>query len=357
MSTYKGIAVSVIGRGHILRGLPCQDASAVSTDNELPYLIVCDGRGSAKMSDIGAKTAILAFQRQLSIFTPYLKRILNSTSHDNSGWDFFCKIIYRTLAEEKRFLAEKYSCSEKEFDYTIAFSIIGETNIGCFQVGDCAIILKDTTGLRSVFSPEKGEYANQTTFLRASDKIVGHYQSSLCSTKSNIGIMITSDGPTHQMLRLSDMKPLEICEQFFNDLIKDDLKEFDIREYLSLPEWANDPRGDDDKSIAILVHHSNGEVKQVKNQITEETYADEKTLFSTQTSISNLKGGRKYDEKKTIPSRLTSKIGREHKRGNIIYRLTDYILKAGIFLSIIWMFLDYIFLFGLHTLGSIWRYF
>ena len=48
---------------------------------------------------------------------------------------------------------------EKEFDCTVAFAIAGERRIGCFQVGDGSIVLRQNGVCKTVFLPEKGEYA------------------------------------------------------------------------------------------------------------------------------------------------------------------------------------------------------
>ncbi|WP_423739843.1 protein phosphatase 2C domain-containing protein, partial [Alistipes putredinis] len=63
---WNGFAVSVCGSGHIRRGVPCQDASQVILSPR-PAVIVCDGRGSAAHSELGAAGAVRAFRTQLAI--------------------------------------------------------------------------------------------------------------------------------------------------------------------------------------------------------------------------------------------------------------------------------------------------
>ena len=57
-SSWSGFAGSVAGRGHIINGTPCQDASSVDVSSAYPSLIVCDGRGSASLSHFGAREAV-----------------------------------------------------------------------------------------------------------------------------------------------------------------------------------------------------------------------------------------------------------------------------------------------------------
>ena len=251
ITRWTGFAASIPGGGHIRHGIPCQDASAVMTSPR-PAAIVCDGRGSAKLSHFGAQGAVDAFRFQMSVLDPFLVSILDGEEEKPEQWIKFCRIMYRTLMQVKYDLAEKYNEKEKEFDCTVAFAIAGEKHIGCFQVGDGSIVLRQNGVCKTVFLPEKGEFANQTHFLRPGGEEQMNFQYALMDAGVNSGIAITSDGPEHLMFRLSDMTPGKIFDMFLEDLRKEELCKQDLMDYLTRREWADDPRGSDDRSLALL---------------------------------------------------------------------------------------------------------
>ena len=131
-------------------------------------------------------------------------------------------------------------------------AIAGQKHIGCFQVGDGSIVLRQDGVCRTVFPPEKGEFANQTHFLRPGGEEDMRFQFALLDSEVNSGIAITSDGPEHLMFHLTDMTPGKIFDMFFDDLCKEELGRQDLMDYLTRREWADDPRGADDRSLALL---------------------------------------------------------------------------------------------------------
>lgn len=251
-SAWKGFAVSIPGSGHIRRDVPCQDASLVTTA-ERPAMIVCDGRGSAAHSHFGSQAAVKMFRSQVAILEPMIASILDREDASEENWRNFCRIMYRTLAQVKLDLADEYNLPEKEFDFTVAFAITGKSFIGCFQVGDGAIVLRQNGICETAFLPEKGEFANQTTFLRSGCDAKKGFQSRLFKTSENSGIAITSDGPEHLMFKLPEMIPGKVFDAMFDDLSANKFNRQDIWNFLTDRHWDKDPRGSDDRSLAIIV--------------------------------------------------------------------------------------------------------
>ena len=285
---WSGFSASIPGSGHIRRGIPCQDASAVMTAPRAAA-IVCDGRGSAKLSHFGAQGAVDAFRFQMSVLEPFLVNILDEEEEKPEQWIKFCRIMYRTLMQVKYDLAEKHGeKDEKEFDCTVAFAIAGKKYIGCFQVGDGSIVARQNGICQTVFPPEKGEYANQTHFLRPGGEEKMKFQHCLLNAECNSGIAITSDGPEHLMFQLADMKPGKIFDMLLDDLAKEELCKQDLMDYLTRREWDNDPRGTDDRSLAVLTfinaehafipveaeHNEFNDVTKVPGDSTEEVVSE-----------------------------------------------------------------------------------
>ena len=247
----RGFAASVPGAGHIRYATPCQDASGAILAPR-PAAIVCDGRGSAKLSHFGAQGAVRAFFSQLSVLEPFLVGALDLEAPAEK-WDGICRLLYRTLLQVKLDLAAERGGEEKDFDFTVAFAVAGSVSIGCFQVGDGAIVLRNGGVCRTAFEPDKGEFANQTQFLRPGGDAAGKFHARLFPAEGNEGVAITSDGPEHLMFRQPAMEPGPIFGQLLADLAADELCEQDLRDYLTRPVWSSDPRGADDRSIAVLL--------------------------------------------------------------------------------------------------------
>ena len=252
MKQWNGFAASIPGFGHIRNEVPCQDASSAILSPR-PAVIVCDGRGSARLSHFGARGAVKMFATQSAILEPLLSRILDSEEDTTDSWDKFCQIMYRTLMQVKLDLAAEHQTTEKEFDFTAAFAIAGQYHIGCFQVGDGSVVLRQDGECITAFDPDKGEFANQTHFLREGGERNGKYHAALFDARVNSGIAVTSDGPQFKMFRLADMMPGEIFRHLFDDLLDGELERRDILTYLTRNDWNTDQRGSDDRSLALLV--------------------------------------------------------------------------------------------------------
>ncbi len=251
MDNAKGFAVSVPGNGHIRHEIPCQDASGVWFTPR-PLAIVCDGRGSAKFAHLGAQAGVRAFRSQCAVLEPMLAAILDNRRKKKGLRKEFCKMIIRTLAQQKQELAGEHDCGESEFDFTVSFAVCGKQYIGCFQIGDGAITIRKDGNFSLVFMPDKGEFDNQTRFLRSGDDLGNAWHKRLIDASNLSGIAITSDGPEFLMYELPAMVPGPIFPKLFADLEAGTLTRQDILDYLTASRWSKDPRGSDDRSLAII---------------------------------------------------------------------------------------------------------
>ena len=250
---WRGMAVSMIGNGHIRREMPCQDVSAAVVTPR-PALIVCDGRGSAKagLSQEGSRAAVRAFCAQLNVLEPTISEFLDREDLDETEWRDLCRIFYRTLVQAKLECSDDFELPENEFDFTAAFVVVGRAHVGCFQVGDGAIVLRRGDRCETVFKPEKGEFANLTQFVRSGGEAKDEFLSTIFPAEGVTGIAATSDGPQHLMFNLVDMVPGPIFHALFDRMANDELDRDDVVAYLTRRQWADDPRGDDDRSVALL---------------------------------------------------------------------------------------------------------
>ncbi|MCQ2379609.1 MAG: protein phosphatase 2C domain-containing protein [Victivallaceae bacterium] len=252
MRKLTGFAASVPGNGHLQREIPCQDASGVWLSPR-PVAIVCDGRGSAKLSHFGARAAVKAFRSQCAVLEDLLG-ILDEPEVAEGEWECICQLLVKSMCQQKLELAEEYGCGEREFDYTVAFCVWGRRHVGFFQVGDGAITRRSPEGeFSTVFPPDKGEFDNITTFLRLD--ATGHccpFHAVTMPRAMVNAVAITSDGPEYLMFHLPSMVPGPIFGKLFSDMDSGELTRQNILDYLTAAKWATDPRGRDDRSLVVM---------------------------------------------------------------------------------------------------------
>ena len=251
---WRGFAASVPGNGHIRHELPCQDASSTILEPR-PAVIVCDGRGSASkgLSQEGSKAAVRAFRAQLNVLEPCLAAYLDRPGLEPSQWRDLCRVLYRTLAQAKLDCAERFGLPENEFDFTAAFAVVGRLWTGCFQVGDGALVIRRKGACETVFKPQKGEFANLTTFVRWGGDGKDAFSSAVFPSAEIDGVAATSDGPEHRLFHLAGMTPGPRFDAFFDELKDGSFTREDLLDYLTAARrWSSDPRDSDDRSVALL---------------------------------------------------------------------------------------------------------
>ena len=103
-----------------------------------------------------------------------------------------------------------------------------------------------------VFRPQKGRYANVTKFLDKATVDEDAFLVRVLPTSAISGVMVMSDGPEINMIDMSGNRPAKIVSDMIDDCAKGDLDRASLLNYLTGSRWMNDPRGGDDKSVAIL---------------------------------------------------------------------------------------------------------
>ena len=107
---------------------------------------------------------------------------------------------------------------------------------------------------------DNGEFDNETRFLRPEAEIRRDYHARMVSSEDIDGIAITSDGPEFLMFELADMIPGPILNRMFDDCAAGTLTRQDLLDYLTRSCWTRDPRGNDDRSLAVLAKLSKAEL-------------------------------------------------------------------------------------------------
>ncbi len=167
--TWKVIHSSVIGKSHVREEKPCQDYANYYTDGQRLIGVVADGASSAKYSDEGAKIAVNSTIQHIKqrFKTSNIQCPIKDQYTANQ---FFIDILqFVKIQLEKKAKIHKYSI--KELACTLLVFITHRNWLTAMQIGDGLIVIreKNRVNYQLIFKPDKGEYANQTTFLTSSN--------------------------------------------------------------------------------------------------------------------------------------------------------------------------------------------
>ena len=181
IARWKGASVSFTGRGHIEKGLPCQDVSSALPDDEPRIIVVSDGAGSAKHSEHGASGVVEATIRTLQTSVPWVdledvrERVLTA-----------CKT-------EINVRANALACHECDLAATLAFAAVAEDVFVAGNLGDGVVAAFRGQIPEILLKPERGEFANETMFL-TSENVNKHFRIVSDRLEDYDGFAILSDG-------------------------------------------------------------------------------------------------------------------------------------------------------------------
>ncbi|MBD2543686.1 PP2C family serine/threonine-protein phosphatase [Planktothricoides raciborskii] len=276
---WKAIACSAKGTSHEKIGSPCQDYagfirvndSGETDDNgDIAIGAVCDGAGSCKYSDIGSQLAVKKTLQYLQGWLKWLKeekKDLSEPISEDSAHNIFGKNLAK-VQEAFRVKAQEMACYSKDFSCTLLVVVATPKWLAAMQIGDGFIVirqpdLKDKLSeYKLLFQPIKGEYANQTTFITASNALQVMQVKVLPGPQQFI--FASTDGL--ERLALENGKESKPYPQFF-DSFRDAIQiRLEAEEKKSMEKWLQweevNNRTDDDKTILLCWYKSADELKQ-----------------------------------------------------------------------------------------------
>lgn len=258
---WKAMGVSVIGHEHVRREEALQDASA-AWGAPRPAAAVCDGAGHAPQSHVGAQAAVRAFRVAVGAMEPLLADILDewlSREAAEGHWRYAAGWIVRALAAAREEAARVGTGRAADYAFTFAGVVAGRERTGFVQVGDGAIcVLKRGGRCALAFPPQKGRYANSTTFVGRETAETGAYLTRTAPTVDIEGIMAMSDGPAVKMVDLTRGEPAPVVGEMIRDFAGGELDRAGLVGYLTGRRWFDDARGGDDKSVVLLAREAGG---------------------------------------------------------------------------------------------------
>jgi len=231
---WKYFGISVIGPAHISAGLSNQDAWAGKISKKFTVVVVSDGLGSKKHSDVGSKAACTAVKTALKLWV----------SKQDAPVEVLLRLIH-ILWNLNIYPYDKNDCAA-----TCLFSAaISDGRVISAKLGDGLIIVNHSDGSHYFLKcSDTDKFSNETTGLGIASSLDEWEWRTEHSASDIRSVMLTTDGISEDLL--SD-KLIE-----FNDFIFDEyrgLPPLKRRQKLlrELKDWPV-PKHSDDKTLALL---------------------------------------------------------------------------------------------------------
>lgn len=198
--------VSRIGLLHVKHNIPNQDSYLCYSKGNLRVIVLSDGLGSKKHSDIGSQAACLAVKDiALKTFKWY-------KNQKEMRWESFLENIYQQWIS----IIIKKKLNIKDCYSTCLFSIIYKNMIYTASLGDGMIFLMAKSERDSILIIDEKEdnFSNVTNCLR-SEFYFKDWKTSLYNKNKYKNILITTDGISSD---LEENNVREFCLDFIKEL-------------------------------------------------------------------------------------------------------------------------------------------
>lgn len=252
MTTWNFVVASVIGTSHERTNKPCQDfalCEILNDSNGTPVLVAVgsDGAGSADYSEVGSRMACEGLFGEI-------KAHLGDGSVqaiDQAKAEAWLSTVASRITE----VATQENRKPRDYACTILAAIVGVDHATYFQIGDGAIVVSQggDSDWSWIFWPQKGEFANTTTFITDENAISSMEFSSGSSVKE---VALFTDGIEKLVL---DFATKSVFHPFFDKMFVavrasqaaglDSTLSNSLAAYLASPPVCE--RTDDDKSLIM----------------------------------------------------------------------------------------------------------
>ncbi|MCG6133218.1 MAG: protein phosphatase 2C domain-containing protein [Nostoc sp. LLA-1] len=257
--SWKAIARSEIGTSHKIQEIPCQDYGFYRIYNDLIVGAVADGAGSAKYSDVGSKLAVETVIECFSEINKYpdkqeeLEPKFSQPFSKPEAEKLFAKIATRVITElRNKAEIENYSINDLACTLLIFFAT--PDWLAAMQIGDGFIVVRpQNSEYQMLFKPDKGEFANETTFI-TSENALKEMQVDVLSGEQEF-ICASTDGLEKVAIRLHDGKPFPPFFKPFEEYLQETPNPEEEHQYLIdfLTSERLNVRTDDDKTFLLCL--------------------------------------------------------------------------------------------------------
>ena len=155
---WRVFGASVTGKAHLDKDIPCQDAHAHAVVNGVLVAIVCDGAGSARLSDQGAQ--FVAMQT--------VQALAGRLEQGATVQDLHNGALAGALAQIRAALddiARAANATLDDYASTVVGVVMGADQGFFFHLGDGLGVAQLPDGGELISLPANGEYANETYFI------------------------------------------------------------------------------------------------------------------------------------------------------------------------------------------------
>lgn len=244
--------------------LPCQDAVSV-TLKPRPILVLCDGAGSASVSEVGSTALTLQISRLCKSIEPMLPEYLDTTEPTDNP-KTLVRIVIRHAMGVLEDLSHSYRRDMRDFRSTLNFALVGTERILWIRVGDGELVqekisyLSDqpkqlTSELYCLGEHAKGEYANQTQFIDQQLRL-DDVQWGLINSQETTGLALMSDGATEKLVANARDKVSGQITDWLENMRQDKLKASDLCKRFYSEDFNRQSTGDD-RSVALWAREFN----------------------------------------------------------------------------------------------------
>ena len=250
--TWRVRSASVAGSSHIASGLECQDANMVRVlpDGTL-VVAVCDGAGSAKRAAEGSELAARCSVEYIG------EHLADGAPSEAGVWQ---PLLTACLEDVRRAVADLAAAQASpgsaedlsEFATTILLAVVTKGWLATVQIGDGAIVSRDSSGALSVLTVQgDSEYINETSFITSSDYMErAHFH--VASSASVTGLAALTDGMQMLALKYADNTAhVPFFTTMFDFSAQSDSADSDLEAFLRSDRVCE--RTDDDKTLVFAV--------------------------------------------------------------------------------------------------------
>ncbi|MEX0144251.1 PP2C family serine/threonine-protein phosphatase [Janthinobacterium aestuarii] len=156
--SWRTFGASVTGKAHLDKDIPCQDAHAHTVVGDVLVAIVCDGAGSARLSEQGAQF----------VATQTVQALAGRLEQGATVQDLLDGALAGTLAQIRAALddiARAANATLDDYAATVVGVVMGADNGFFFHLGDGLGVAQLGDGGELISLPANGEYANETYFI------------------------------------------------------------------------------------------------------------------------------------------------------------------------------------------------
>lgn len=175
---------SIQGKDHLEKTppIPCQDNHSVkSINDDWGVAVVCDGAGSHKYSHFGSEFVAETLSDEIVKYFPDSEIMKTNTLPSADLWRKWCKALFLKLRQEHipNWLTKQVNLHPEEnmsihnIGCTVILVVYSPIGLLVARIGDGRAGYKDKSGWKSMMTPFKGEYANNTVFINT-DHIYTH---------------------------------------------------------------------------------------------------------------------------------------------------------------------------------------